>query len=57
VFFGLSTMSLLASLIQPQPVLSRVLGIVQWLVGLAVIVLIWRRESSQFYRANSAPIY
>jgi hypothetical protein len=57
VFFGLSTMSLLASLIQPQPVLSRVLGIVQWLVGLAVIVLIWRRESSQFYRANSAPVY
>jgi hypothetical protein len=57
VFFGLSTMSLVASLLQPQPPLSRVLGIVQWFVGLAVIVLIWRRESTEYYRASSAPRY
>ncbi len=57
VFFGLSTLSLLASLIQPQPVLGRALGVLQWLVGLAVVVLIWRAESTRFYLANAKPRY
>jgi hypothetical protein len=55
VFFGLSTLSLLASYAQPQPLLGRTLGIVQWLVGLAVVVLVWRRESTRFYLASSRP--
>jgi hypothetical protein len=32
-----------------------VIGAVIWVVGLAVIVLLFRRESGPFYREHSAP--
>ena len=50
VFFGIDTISLLAGLRQAEPVLTRVVSIVIWLIGLAAIVLLWRKESSELRR-------
>jgi hypothetical protein len=52
VFFGLETLSLLASFRQAEPALSRVVSILIWLVGLGAILLLWRRESSQYFAAS-----
>ena len=53
VFFGIDTISLLAGLRQAEPVLTRVVSIVIWLIGLAAIVLLWRKESSEYFAATS----
>jgi hypothetical protein len=55
VFFALDTLSVLASLRQAEPVLSRVISIVIWLVGLGAIILLWRRESSDYFAASRRP--
>ena len=55
VFFAISVLSFLVSLIQAQPLLTRVLGIVQVVLGAYIIFLIYKKESSEFYRAASAP--
>ncbi len=47
----------MANFSQPTALLSRVLGIVMWLVAAYIIVLLYKKESSQFYAANSAPKY
>jgi hypothetical protein len=51
VLFGLDTVLIVISVSQPAEVLSRVISIVIWLIGLGTIVLLWRRESSQYYTA------
>ncbi len=53
VFFGIDTLSLLAGLRQAEPVLTRVVSIVIWLIGLTAIVLLWRKESSEYFSATS----
>ena len=50
VFFALDTLSVLASLRQAEPVLTRVVSILIWLTGLGAIILLWRRESSDVLR-------
>jgi len=55
VFFGLSVLSLLGSLVQKPPVLSLVLGLVSLLLGAYIIVLLYKRESTEYYEAQSAP--
>ena len=57
VFFGLSVLSLLGSLVQKPPVLSLVLGLVSLLLGAYIIVLLYKRESTEYYEAQSAPRY
>jgi hypothetical protein len=60
VFFGLSTLDLLVSLAvrsstaQAHTTGTVIIGALVWLVGLAAIVLIFRRESGPFYRQQSA---
>jgi hypothetical protein len=51
VFFGLDTLSVLASLAQAQPLLTRLIGIVIWLIGLGAVVMLWRKESSRYFAA------
>jgi hypothetical protein len=53
VLGGLAVLSTLASLTQPASGLNRLLSIVELLIALAVIVLIWRPESSRYYEARS----
>jgi hypothetical protein len=49
VFFGLATLTLVATLKAPSLV-GTVFGTLTWLVGLAAIVLLWRKDSTDFYR-------
>jgi hypothetical protein len=53
VLFGLSAVSFLVSFSQPQPVLTTVLGVVNLVLGAAIMVLLWKRESSDYYAAVS----
>ena len=51
VIFGLDTLAVVADLIRPEPLLNRLVSIVIRLIGLGVIALLWRRESSDYYAA------
>ncbi len=51
IIFGLDTLAVLADFSQPEPSLSRLISGVIWLIGLCVIVLLWRRQSSEHYTA------
>lgn len=53
VLFGLFTVYLLLSLIQPHSAFSVILLAVTWLVGLGAIFSLWQRESSAYFRAMS----
>ena len=53
VFFGIATLNTAASFAQPGDVLSRIFTVAVWLVGLGAIVLLWRPESTAYYRASS----
>ena len=55
VFFGLSVLSLVAGLAQTGTLVSRLLSILSFLVGAVAIFFMYRKESSAFYRAASAP--
>jgi len=57
VLFGLNTLGLLSVIARPHAVLSLVLNVLLWLVGLTAIVLIWNKESSAYYQAMSGPRY
>jgi hypothetical protein len=50
VFFGISTLLQAVGLAQHTAVLSKLLGVVVWLVGLAIVILLWRRESSAYFK-------
>jgi hypothetical protein len=49
VFFGISTLSLLLSLVAARTVGTIIVGVIVWLVGLAAIVLLYRKESAPFF--------
>jgi hypothetical protein len=51
VLFAISVLFFLIGLVQPAPALSRVAGLLQQLVGLAAVVLIWMRPSTEFVEA------
>jgi hypothetical protein len=51
VFFGLDTLSLLTALRQAEPVLSRTVSLLTWLVGLGAIILLWQKISSAYFAA------
>jgi hypothetical protein len=60
VLFGLSTLSVLSGLASAGVAtggVARIYGIVVWLIGLAAIVLLWRRQSSEYFKSASAPRY
>lgn len=57
VFFGLSVLSTLGSLLQHPPVLSLVVSVISLLLGAYIIYLLYRPESSRYYQAQSAPRY
>lgn len=55
VLFALSAVSFLFSFTQPQPLLNTVLGLVNLVLGAAIVFLLWKRESSAYYAAMSGP--
>ncbi len=52
IFFAVATLGVLVSFAQAATAVGRILGIVQWAVGLAAIVLIWQRQSNDYYTAT-----
>jgi hypothetical protein len=52
VFFGIDTVSVLAGTAAAQGGgLSRIYGILVWVIGLIAIILLWQRSSSDYFRA------
>jgi hypothetical protein len=54
VFFGINTLDLLISLFMVHAVATLIIGVAIWLVGLGAIALLFRKESSPFYKQQSA---
>jgi hypothetical protein len=50
VLFGLATLDLFGVLSQPKTLLGLVFPVLTWLVGLGAIILLWRGESSEFFK-------
>jgi hypothetical protein len=55
VFFGLDTLGLLASFSQAETLLGRLVSLVVWLIGLGVVVMLWRKESGAYFAAARQP--
>lgn len=55
VLYGLYVLSFLASLAQSQPLISTLLSLVSLVLGGVIIFLLWKKESTAFYQANTAP--
>jgi hypothetical protein len=55
VLFGLNTLLLLLSFARPHASIGAVLNLLIWLVGLGTIILLWRKESSQYFAAARQP--
>jgi hypothetical protein len=53
VFFALLSLGMFGVFAQQVTVDSRILPVAEWLVGLIAIVLLWQRESSEFFSARS----
>jgi hypothetical protein len=53
VLFGLNTVLLLLSFLRATASVSLAFSVLVWLVGLGAIVLLWRKESSQYFAAMS----
>ena len=51
VLFGLNTLFLLLSFVRATVSVSLAFSVLVWLIGLGAIVLLWRKESSQFFAA------
>jgi len=49
VLFGLNTLSLLLSLVQPHAGLALLLFVLVWLAGLGAVIMLWRRESGPYF--------
>jgi hypothetical protein len=54
VLFGLATVDTLVGLTTPVALAVRLWTLVVWLVGLAAVVFLWRRDSSAFFRPRPA---
>jgi hypothetical protein len=52
VLFGIFTLELISALARANATAGLVLDILVWLVGLGAIVLLWRRESSEYFAAS-----
>src|SRR5260370_41638989 len=50
-FFAIYTIGVLTSFAQTNTVPSRIIGIVEWATGLAAVVFLWQRQSSNYYAA------
>jgi len=53
VFFAIATVILLTSFARFGLDGSRIITVIVWLIGLAAVVLLWRRESSDFFKGQS----
>ncbi len=50
VLFVLNTVDLYGVLHYPKTLASLLIPVVTWLIGLGAVILLWRRESTEFFR-------
>src|SRR5215510_7578306 len=55
VLFGLDTLFLLLGLARAGAAASSLVSILIWLIGLGAVILLWRKDSSEYFAAQSAP--
>ncbi len=53
VFFAVLSLGMIGIFAQQVTLDSKILPVAEWLVGLVAIVLLWQRESSEFFSARS----
>ena len=53
VFLAIWTLLLLSSLSRPSAVATLVVNILGWLIGLGAVILLWRKESTAFFKGLS----
>lgn len=53
VFFGISCLQILilVGLAANVPVVSIILAVIEWAIGLVALIQLWKRESSEFFAA------
>ena len=56
VFFGLYTLDLVLVAARAANGISTVFAVVTWLVGLGAVIMLWRRESASYFKAEQ-PVY
>jgi len=54
VFFGIDTLDMLGLFAGTHNAISVVFAIVTWLIGLGTVIMLWRRESSAYFKP---PLY
>jgi hypothetical protein len=55
VLFGLDTVFLLLGVARAGAAASSLVSILIWLIGLGAVILLWRKDSSEYITAQSAP--
>ena len=55
VFFGINTVDLVVSFARVHATATVILAVLIWLVGLAALVLLFRKDSSAFYQQQASP--
>ena len=55
VLFGLDTLFLLLGVARAGAAASSLVSILIWLIGLGAVILLWRKDSSEYFTAHSAP--
>ena len=55
VLFGLDTLFLLLGVARAGAAVGTLVSILTWLIGGGAVILLWRRESSEYFAAQSAP--
>jgi hypothetical protein len=50
VLFFLATLDLVGVISQPKTILGLIFPVLTWIVGLAAVVLLWRRSSAAYFR-------
>jgi hypothetical protein len=54
VFFGIYTLFLLLDLRRPSAGVGLVFALLVWLAGLGTVIMLWRRESSEYFNQGAA---
>ena len=53
VLFGLATLDLFGVVSQPKTLISLVFPLLTWLVGAGAVFLLWRRDSTSFFKPQT----
>jgi hypothetical protein len=55
VLFGVDTLFLLISFTRSAAIAGRIPGLLIWLVGLGTVILLWQRQSTDYFKGQAAP--